>query len=138
MPAFPARFVLLVCCLSAVISQDLQATLQTYPAPHDAFPASPHYVVTVEQNGQKQSAFVHLSKAQWRTNRSKDVSYTGFAFEGSVRVTVENRVGTFEAARVLPSSRAIAIERQGDSISFELDRSGQFAVEFDERIEHPC
>ena len=115
-----------------------QASVSPYPAPTPDFPASPHYAVSIEQKGEAHPAFVHRSEAQWRTNISKDISYTGFAFEGPVQVTVRNLIAPFQKARVLPSSRNIIVTRKdSDAITFTLDKPGQFAIEFDESIMHP-
>ncbi len=115
-----------------------RASVSPYPAPNSGFPASPHYTVSIEQNGNAHPAFVHLSEAQWRANISKDISYTGFSFEGPVQVTVRNLKAPFQKARVLPSSRNIRVFRKGnDAITFTLEKPGQFAVEFDESILHP-
>jgi hypothetical protein len=113
------------------------AMLEFYPAP-SGVEASPHYTVRVSQAGRSGAAFVHFSPAQWKTNVSKNVSWASFAFEGRARISVTRHAGTdFNECRVLPSSRDIAVSRDGSTVSFEIDRPGQFSVEFDGSIEHP-
>jgi len=112
------------------------AALHPYPAP-DGLAASPEYRVEVEQAGRTAEIFVYVSRAQWRTNLSKDTAWAPFAFDGEITVRVTRLRGDFARARVLPSSRGITPAIAGRTVSFILERPGQFAVEFDESIEHP-
>jgi len=117
-------------------SCDLHASVHTYPGPK-GIPASPHYAVTVSQDGETRNSFVYLSKAQWRSNKSKDTSWTTFSFSGKATVTVRKLQGTFKACRILPSKYGIQPTREGSAVSFTLDGPRKVSVEFDDPIPHP-
>lgn len=56
-------------------------------------------------------------------------SWTSFSFAGSVTVRVTNG-NPFVSARILPSHAHITPTVDGNTVSFTLDRPGQFAVDF--------
>jgi len=111
--------------------------VETYPGPDSVAP-SDQYAVKVEQSGKQYDSFVYLSKAQWRTNRSKTTSWTTFSFSGRVTVFVTKlkaeMVGT---CKILPSSYRIKPRIRGNRVSFELDRPRKVSVEFDGDTTHP-
>jgi hypothetical protein len=101
---------------------------------------SPHHRVEISSLANpSRTPFVAYSRAQKTdTNLSQDASWTSFDFSGRVTVRVTSLDAPFSRVRILPSSRGIhpRIE-SADTVSFEIDRPGQFAVEFDESIAHP-
>lgn len=60
----------------------------------------------------------------------REVSYACFDFEGTVRVRVV-ALKPFKSCRIRPLSYGIEPERQGDTISFTLQRQCDISVEFD-------
>jgi hypothetical protein len=122
--------------LLLLLPATLHAAVQTYPAPGGLAP-SPHYAVTVSQDGRTHDSFVYISKAQWRSNRSKDTSWTTFSFSGKVTVTVRKLSGGFKSCRILPSKYGITPTVDGRAASFTLDRPRKVSVEFDDPIPHP-
>ena len=111
--------------------------VETYPGPDGVAP-SDQYAVNVQQCGKRYDSFVYLSKAQWRTNRSKSNSWTTFSFSGPVTVTVIKLKGEpFTTCKVIPSSYGIKPRIEGNRVSFELDRPRKVSVEFDGDITHP-
>lgn len=114
-----------------------RATLTPYPAPAGLAP-SPHYRVQLAQDGKTAGSFVYWSAAKKPdTNVSQSASWTSFDFTGRVTVRVTALGQPFARVRVLPSSRQITprIEAPG-VVAFEIDRPGQFSVEFDESVAH--
>jgi hypothetical protein len=117
--------------LAALITAGLQATTVEPPV-------SPLYRVEVTHAGVTQPVVTYFSPAQKRdSNLSKDASWASFDFTGRVTVRVFNLAGDFTRSRLLPSSRGIAVHINGRTVSFDLVRPGQFAIEFDEGIAHP-
>lgn len=112
------------------------AKLVVYPKPN-GLAASDQYAVQVIQNDRARAAFVYMTEAQWRTNRSKTTSWTTFSFSGSVTVKVTKLQGTFSTCKILPSHYGIAPRVDGNSVSFDLDRPHKVSVEFDGDITHP-
>jgi len=78
-----------------------------------------------------------MTKAQWRSNRSKTTSWTSFCFSGKVTVKVTKLQRTFSTCRILPSSYRIKARIAGNAVTFELDKPRKVAVEFDNDITHP-
>ena len=132
MKLFPLAVASFLCALGSSSG----AALQPYPVPA-GLAGSPHYRVEVEQAGHRSEVFVYVSAAQWKTNASQDAAWAPFAFSGQVTVRVTKSNGAFSRCRVLPSSRGIKTRVAGRTAEFTLDRPGQFAIEFDESIEHP-
>ena len=112
------------------------AAVATYPGPKGVAP-SDQYAVRVQQDGKWQESFVYLSKAQWRSNRSKDTSWTTFSFSGKVTVAVRKLKGGFKTCRILPSQFGIEPTVTGDTATFTLARPRKVSVEFDDPIPHP-
>ena len=111
--------------------------VETYPEPAGVAP-SDQYAVRVEQSGRQYDSFVYLTKAQWRTNRSKTTSWTTFSFSGRVTVVVTRlRKGAVQNCRILPSRYGIEPQIEGNRVAFELDRPRKVAVEFDGDTTHP-
>lgn len=109
----------------------------TYPGPNGVAP-SDQYAVKVEQNGTQYDSFVYLSRAQYRTNRSKTTSWTTFSFSGPVTVIVTRlQAKTIESCKIIPSSYEIEPRIEGNSVRFELDRPRKVSVEFDGDTTHP-
>jgi hypothetical protein len=109
----------------------------TYSGPNGIAP-SDQYAVKLEQNGKQYDSFVYLCKAQWRTNRSKNNSWTTFSFSGPVTVSVTKlKVETVKTCKVLPSSYGVKPRIKGNCVTFELDRPRKVSVEFDGDLEHP-
>jgi len=82
------------------------AGMATYPRPGGITP-SDQYAVTVRQGGHTADSFVYITRAQWRSNRSKTTSWTTFSFSGKVTVAVKKLKGSFTTCRILPSSYGI-------------------------------
>lgn len=115
------------------------AALQPYPLPDPSL-ESPIYSITLNHRGRIMEAPVLFTRAQQiKTNPHDDTSWTGFAFSGSVKVTITSHQGPITTARVLPSHRQIevTIDPNGTA-SFVVNQPGQFAVEINGRMdEHP-
>lgn len=118
------------------VTSPCQAELVTYPGP-PGMAESEHYEVAVTQNGNTQRSFVYITRAKWRSNRSKDTSWTTFSFSGRVTVKVTKLTGSFKSCKVLPSSYGIKPSIAGNSATFDLDRPRKVSVEFDDPISHP-
>ncbi len=114
----------------------LRAEPVTYPAPSSIEP-SDQYSVVVSQNGVTKDSFVYMSRAQWRSNRSKTTSWTTFSFSGKVTVKVTRLSGHFKSCRILPTSYRIKPKVKGNGIEFQLDKPRKVSVEFDDDITHP-
>ena len=113
-----------------------RAAVVTYPGP-GGVAGSDQYDVKVAQAGRSRDAFVYLSKAPWRSNRSKDTSWTTFSFSGKVTVEVTKRGPAPKACTVLPSRLGIRPVMEGNTARFTLDRPRKVSVEFDDPIPHP-
>lgn len=131
----------LVLTLSPPCSAASPAGVRPYPLPAPAF-ASPFYTVTLTQDEQTIAAPVLISHARKPdTNPHPDTSWAGFAFTGAVTVTVARTdpARPIRTARVLPAQRQLTVTPAADgTISFTIDRPGQFAVELDDQLAaHP-
>ena len=113
--------------------------VEPYPLAHPTL-ASPFYEVTLSQGTTSIEAPVMFSAAQKRdSNPHADTSWAAFAFEGSVTVTIRRPSGHVTSARVLPTHRGIVPHVSSDgTVSFTLNKPGQFAIELDGQLEaHP-
>jgi len=109
----------------------------TYPAPSQ-MPASQQYKIAITQNGKTVESFVYVSDAQFpEKNRSKNTSYSIFSFSGRIKITVTKLIGSFRRCDILPSSYKIKTVNTPNSISFEIDRPRNIAVEFDKDQTYP-
>lgn len=117
-------------------SIDSYAEVATYPGPSGIAP-SEEYSVQVVQNGRRYDSFVYVTKAKWRSNRSKTTSWSTFSFSGRVTVKVTKLKGSFSACKILPSSYNITPQVHKNTVAFELDRPRKMSVEFDGDITHP-
>ncbi len=137
--SLPLHLFALFSAFSWAVLSVASASIQPYPLPDPSL-RSPHYEVTLTQGDNKSASPVLFTRAQQiATNPHDDTSWTSFAFEGAVTVTVRATAGPVTKARVLPSSRGITPDLHSDgSLSFILDRPGQFAVEINGRLDaHP-
>jgi hypothetical protein len=112
------------------------AKVVTYPG-HSGINASEEYSVHVIQNGRENNSFVYVTKAKWRSNRSKTTSWTNFSFSGRITVKVTKLNGSFSTYKILPSSYKIRPQVHKNTVTFELDRPRKISVEFDGDITHP-
>jgi len=99
---------------------------------------SPDYQVEVIRDGRAVPATVYFSAAQKKdSNLAADAAWASLDLTGPATVRVTNLSRDFTRARLLPSHRGIVPRIAGRTVSFELERPGQFAVEFDEGTAHP-
>ena len=84
---------LLLLCVSCGLAE-----VVVYPGPVDIAP-SDQYAVQVIQDGRVADSFVYMTRAQWRSNRSKTTSWTTFSFSGPVTVRVTKLQGEFSRIR---------------------------------------
>ena len=115
----------------------LHAEVVVYPPP-EGYMSSKQYRITILQDGKAYESFVYVSEAQFsKVNRSSTTQFTNFSFSGTVTVRIEKLNGPFTRVDILPSSNKITAQQQGGSVTFELSRPENLAVEFDKSIEHP-
>ncbi len=120
-----------------LLTGHLRAEIITYPVPTGT-EASAYYAVKVTQKTNEKQAFVYITHAQKpEFNRSQTTSFCLFAFDGKVSVTVSRLKGVFQKCRILPSSYGIQVVKNGNSVTFELDRPRKIAIEFDDDLTHP-
>lgn len=115
-------------------------TLQVDATPPGINPSS-QYTVRVSQHGPSLNSFVYQiqnpgflpngqpSGITSSSTLEHSTSWTSFSFDGSVTVQVTNST-PFTSARILPSHARIIPTVSGNTVTFTLDRSGQFAVDF--------
>jgi len=115
-------------------------TLQVDPTPPGIIPSS-QYSVHLSQLGKSVKSFVYQvqnpgflpdgqpSGIASSSTLEHATSWTSFSFVGAVTVKVTNS-SPFTSARILPSHARIVLTVSGNSVSFTLDRPGQFAVDF--------
>ncbi|MBI5820476.1 MAG: hypothetical protein HZA88_16030 [Verrucomicrobia bacterium] len=121
----------------AAATASARDALDVYPAPAGLSP-SPEYRVEVSQNGRPRESFVYRTTAKWRSNKVKDTAWTTFAFDGRVSVRVTKLNGGFESCKILPSSRRIKTQVEGNAATFVLDQPARLSVEFDDSAKtHP-
>jgi hypothetical protein len=99
---------------------------------------SKEYKVEIWQNGKIYPLFVYSMDAMHYTNNSKTTAWVNFSFNGTVTVKVINLTAYHEAPVVLPRSANITAIG-ADTISFVINKTGQYSVEFQKgmRIQHP-
>lgn len=127
----------LLSVISFAISCSLvRAQVVTYPGPSGIAP-SDEYSVQLVQGARKYDCFVYITRAQWRSNRSKTTSWTTFSFSGRVTVKVTKLKGSFSNCKILPSSYGITPQVHNNTVAFELNRPRKISVELDGDITHP-
>src|ERR1700693_85101 len=119
---------------------DEGGTLGVDPTPPGIIPSS-QYSVRLSQRGESVKSFVYQVKNPGflpngqpsgitsSSTLEHATSWTSFSFAGAVTVKVTNS-SPFTSARILPSHARIVPTVSGNSVSFTLDRPGQFAVDF--------
>ncbi len=134
----------LIGCL-ALVWFHTQAQVVTYPASENIrdtnryIAPSNQYAITLTQNGKTVESFVGMMHAMHHTNNSKTTSWTTFSFQSPVMVKVTRLSGTIDFCQVLPRAANITVQKQGNTVEFEITKPGQFSVEFQKgiKIEHP-
>lgn len=140
-----SRYVIGIFICSLLGGGILTGQVVTYPpsenisADNEYMMPSTQYAVEVIQNGQVTDCFTYMMNALQYTNRVQTTSFASFSFEGKVTVKVRKLVGTIDYAAVLPSSRKIEIRKYDTYVEFDLDRPGQFSVDFQPGVvvDHP-
>lgn len=115
------------------------AAVWTYPSPNTNF-KSPHYEVTVIQDGQRHESFTYVHEHQdpHLMDRMSDTNHwTTFSFDG--KVTVEVKVSGFDprGTEIRPLRHDIQPVVTGDTVSFTLSDPGQFWVKVPGTTDHP-
>ncbi|GAB6166497.1 hypothetical protein JCM19992_24970 [Thermostilla marina] len=100
-------------------------------------PQSDEYEIELRQGQQRFPVFVYVTRSQWKTNRHPDTAWASFDFTGNVTVRVRRLRGQVETCRILPSARNIKPRIAGNTVEFDIDRPGQFSVEFENPPKHP-
>lgn len=132
--------------LIGIVSTATTAKVITYSPPAEIqknrtefMASSRHYQVEVVQDGRVTPCFVYEMQALQYTNVSKTTAWAQFDFEGPVTVRVTRLEAPVKFCQVLPSSKNITVRKEGNRVEFDLERPGQFSVEFQQgvRIDHP-
>ncbi len=127
----PLAFLVMVLCAASG-----RAELVTYPGPSGLSPST-EYAIEISQGDQTRESFVYMTRAKWRTNRSKTTSWTTLSFSGQITVKLTKLNGSFTSCRILPSSYHIEPRIDGQSVLFEMEEPQKISVEFDHDITHP-
>jgi hypothetical protein len=100
---------------------------------------SKEYKVELWQDGKMYQAFVYSMNALHYTNNSQTTAWVNFSFKGVVTVKVISLTSHQQPAKVLPRSAGINIKQENNTVSFNINKAGQYSVEFQSgiRIEHP-
>jgi hypothetical protein len=113
---------------------------RSMPLPPGITPSSQH-TVTVRQHDRSLNSFVYQiqnpsflpdgqpSGIVSSSTLEHATSWTSFSFAGSVTVQGTNN-SPFTSTRILPSHARIVPTVSGDTVTFTLDRPGQFAIDF--------
>jgi hypothetical protein len=83
--------------------------------------------VKVLQGGKAQDSFVYLSRAQWRTNRSKTTSWTTFSFSGTVMDDARHRIANVTFENVKVGDKVLTCPADGN---FEIDPATTANIRF--------
>lgn len=136
----PFRLNLLILVTSYLLRPAVAtAAVWTYPSPNDEF-TSPHYEVTVIQDGIRHPSFtyVHHHQDPHLLDRMSDTNHwTTFSFDGEV--TVEIKVTGFETTgtEIRPLRREIKPNTSANTVRFTLSEPGQFWVKIPGTEDHP-
>ena len=140
---FPIIIFVIVTNIFASIS--LFADVVTYQPPkyvqdgNQFIRRSDQYKVEVIQDDKTADCFVYMMYAMQYTNNCLTTSWASFDFSGKVKVRVTRLTDKVGYCAVLPSSRGIQVSKSDQSVEFEIDRPGQFSVDFQSGIfiDHP-
>lgn len=130
---------LLICLGALGVPCITSAAVWTYPSPHDDF-TSPHYAVTVIQDGVRHPSFTYRHRHQDPPlmDRMSDTNHwTTFSFDGEI--TVEVTVTGFDPAgtEIRPLRRKLTPTVDGNTVRFTLSDPGQFWIKIPGTEEHP-
>ena len=137
---YAATVLVLILALSSMFAQVVTYAPSENISPENKYMMpSTQYSVEVIQGGQVTPCFTYMMNALQYTNRVKTTSWASFSFEGEVTVRVRKLEGEVDYCAVLPTSRGIGVRRHGDYVEFDIDRPGQFAVDFQPgvAVDHP-
>jgi hypothetical protein len=131
--------------VSTLTAAPLSAEVRTWEPPacvqegNRLISRSDQYRVEVLQDGKTVECFVYLMHAMQYTNKSLTTSWASFDFDGKVTVRVTRLTDTVSYCAVLPTSKGIVPRKSVRSVEFEIDRPGQFSVDFQRGlfIDHP-
>jgi hypothetical protein len=105
---------------------------------------SQRYTVAVTQNGRSYSSYVYQVNnrgdlSAWTKKQMTEANHwTSFSFAGSVTVKVQLLGGlSVRSAVVRPISRGVTAAVSGNTVSFSIDRPGNFYVEIPGQEKHP-
>jgi len=136
------QLLILLCCM---IILSVNAEVVTYVPAGNMLEGnkylhpSKEYKVELWQEGKVQQAFVYSMDALHYTNNSKTTAWVNFSFNGTVTVKVTNLTKHHQQAKVLPRSAGINTITESNTVSFTIDKAGQYSIEFQSgmKIEHP-
>ncbi len=131
------RYCLLLIFIIGAAQATLYAAVVVYPQPA-GYAASKDYRIVISQDGRQYETFIYVSDAQFpKVNKSQTTQFSSFSFTGTITIRVEKLQGFFERCEVLPTAKNIKPLREGNTISFQLSKPENLAVEFDKSIQHP-
>lgn len=119
-----------------VVTATVSAQLVTYPAPEEA-PHNDDYTVRVRQpGGEWQDLYEYDATVNLLDQQHMSFVYFDADFASPVEVSVVKNSGSFQQARLRPSSYSIAPTVKGNEITFTLTEPRKVSVEFDDDIYH--
>lgn len=139
----PINMAVLLC--SVIQFQSLQAEIITYKPSGNISGNNPfvmpstEYRVELVQDGMTSECFVYMMNAMHYTNNSLTTSWVNFSFTGRIKLRVYPLKAEAGYCSILPSSAGIRAAVFSQYVEFEIDRPGQYSVEFEQGIKilHP-
>lgn len=117
----------------------IRAQIITYPMA-SGLEASPLYEVTLINQNRRIVSPVYTNEARWKTNRCKTTSWSSFATNHSLKVSITSLTQKIKFCQILPRRHQIECDMINDSVvEFTLPGLGQYSVEFEQgiAIKHP-
>ena len=131
-------------CLVFISYQLAFSQVQTYTVPTEIstgntfiYPSKEYKVELIQEKVYQ--PFIYSMNAMHTTNVSKTTAWVNFSFSGKIKVRVTKINGSIEFCQVLPKSKNVNVEINGNVAEFELSETGHYSVEFQKGIviDHP-
>lgn len=127
----------LLVCAGIAEGKAGQGRLDVWPAP-EGVALNDNFTVKVRRPGKEwqvvPSYLIKVDKVEGTRHQALPSTMATFGFEGEVEVSVTYNKGEVREARVRPASREIVPDVEGNTLTFTLDRPGNFSVEVNRDI----
>lgn len=119
--------------LALTATFSLHAEIITYPIPKQLYYARHNdtYTVQVRQHGDTYWTDLYEYNVKVDMDTQSDATFVQFDFSGTIDIRVQKNNGIVQRAEIRPLSKDIKPKRNGNELTFTIDRPQYLSVEFD-------